>query len=157
MLSGIFGGMTSTCCKLFLRIAEYEEGTLFLRDPIAWLFIILITASMIANLVNLNKTITLFSQLQVMPTYECCVIFGTLQTGGVILGEFSFYTNTQLSLIFLGSSICITGILWKICLLELDNRKKKVSVEDGFSSHEKKVSSFSSIIINHKEENALIT
>jgi hypothetical protein len=54
----------------------------------------------------------------VMPTYECCVIFGTLVSGGIVMDEFSYYATSQLYFIFLGSTISISGIMYKVCKLE---------------------------------------
>ena len=88
-----------------------------------WVFTVLTFGSMLCNLINLNRSVSLFSQLHVMPTYECSIIFGTLLSGGIIMEEFSYYTPQQLTLIFIGSSICVIGIMWKVCLLELESSK----------------------------------
>jgi len=53
-----------------------------------------------------------------MPTYECCIILGTLTSGGLVMGEFQYYTTKELSLITLGSCIAVCGIMYKICMLE---------------------------------------
>lgn len=110
--------MTSTMGKMFLEICAIEEGYDWFFNPLAWLTGISVCFTVFSNLYNLNFTIGLFNQLQVMPTYECSIILGTLVSGGIIMNEFGLYELRQLLLIFLGSSIAIVGIMYKVCMLE---------------------------------------
>ena len=59
-----------------------------------------------------------------MPTYECCIIFGNLISGGLIMNEFDQYTYKQLSFIALGCSICCLGIMYKVCTLESSDKQR---------------------------------
>ena len=53
-----------------------------------------------------------------MPTYECCVIFGNLISGGLIMDEFAQYSYRNLVFIGVGCSLCMLGIMYKVCTLE---------------------------------------
>jgi hypothetical protein len=63
-----------------------------------------------------------------MPTYECCVIFGTLISGGIVMNEFEYYNNYQLLLIGCGSCTAILGIMFKICMLETEDEDPEVNL-----------------------------
>ena len=84
---------------------------------------------------NLNLTVSLYSQLIVMPTYECCMIFGTMLSGGLVLGEFQYYTNLQLSIICAGCCVCVSGILYRLSMNELkdedDDQKQEGDVSES--------------------------
>ena len=70
-----------------------------------------------------------------MPTYECCLIFGLLTAGGLVMGEFAYYTYTQLTFICLGSSISVLGIMYKLCMLENSDmlEPENDKVDDDFN------------------------
>jgi hypothetical protein len=53
----------------------------------------------------------------------------------MVMGEFDYYTNTQIAFICLGSSISVCGILYKLSMLENDdlvqiNAENEVKVND---------------------------
>lgn len=68
----------------------------------------------VSNLSNLNHSMSMFSQLHVLPIYESCCIFFNLISGGLILGEFALYTREQLCYIMFGCLLSISGILFKM-------------------------------------------
>jgi hypothetical protein len=80
--------------KLFLLQVGFSTGYSFLYSPMCWVTGLSVIFTVFMNLSNLNFTISLYSQLLVMPTYECCIIFGTLASGGIVMNEFSYYTNS---------------------------------------------------------------
>ena len=73
---------------------------------------LLIAASMVANLIGLNHTLSLFPQLKVIPAYQSSQIICTMLSGGIILNEFQGYSAPQLIANFFGSVICILGLTW---------------------------------------------
>ena len=91
LLSGCFGGMTSTMGKMFLQVCSFEHGWSVVYNPMAWVTGLSVVFTVFSNLANLNATLRLYSQLMVMPTYECCIILGTLLSGGIVMNEFSYY------------------------------------------------------------------
>ena len=129
-LSGLFGGMTSTMGKLFMSVCHYQSGLDFLTTPMAWATGLPVIFSVFSNLANLNSTISLYSQLMVMPTYECCIIIGSLLCGGFVMGELDYYGEKELLMIGLGSSICVSGIMYKVCMLEPENDEEEPSVHN---------------------------
>lgn len=93
VLSGCFSGMTVVNAKMFLEITGKKDPQEFLSDSMWYLTLVLMVSMVLCNLRNLNQTISLYSQLLVMPTYECCIICGTLLAGGIVMNEFSYYTT----------------------------------------------------------------
>jgi len=96
LLSGTLAGMNCVLGKLFALVASQNY---ILKNPLlivfeegCWITGIMVVFSVFGNLINLNITISLYSQLITMPTYECCIIFGTFMSGGVVMGEFGYYT-----------------------------------------------------------------
>lgn len=53
--------------------------------------------------------------MKTVPAYQGSLILGNLITGGIILSEFSSYSANALSLISLGTIICVLGLYYKIC------------------------------------------
>lgn len=131
--------------KMFLEVCAVEEGFDWFFNPLAWLTGLSVAFTVFSNLYNLNFTIGMFNQLQVMPTYECSIILGTLVSGGIIMNEFVLYELRQLLLIFMGSCIAIVGIMYKLCVLEASEdpedeeiiAKAPASEEDLDNSSEK--------------------
>ena len=111
--------------KMFLQVISFEEGWHFLINPMAWITGLSVVFTVFSNLANLNATLRLYSQLMVMPTYECCIILGTLLSGGIVMNEFSYYGTKQLLTIFCGTSIAFVGIMYKICMLEINDEVRK--------------------------------
>ena len=94
IFNGMVCGMTSTTGKICLITFGKCPGFTCLWNPV-WLITFLSSfCTVFSNLFNLNTTISLYSQLITMPIYECCLIFGLLAAGGVVMGEFGYYTWT---------------------------------------------------------------
>ena len=122
LLSGTLSGIT--CCLGKLMIMVFVSPGV-VSDPLsifkmrcAWLLALCVNITVWSNLFNLNLTVSLYSQLITMPTYECCILLGTFMSGGVVMGEFSYYTNKQLIIILVGLCTCMSGIMYKVCMLE---------------------------------------
>jgi len=128
LLSGLFGGMTTTMFKLFLGLVSNSSFSDLVASPIAWITFVCALTMLFSNLYNLNVTISLYSQLLVMPTYECCIIFGTMMSGGVVMHEFVYYEQRQLVTIFVGICIALIGIMYKVCMLEVDGKGSQVTI-----------------------------
>ena len=137
LLSGTLSGITCCIGKLLIMVFV-SPGVV--ADPLslfkmksAWLLALCVNISVWSNLFNLNLTVSLYSQLITMPTYECCILLGTFMSGGVVMGEFSYYTSRQLMIILLGLCTCMGGIMYKVCMLENadieDDEYKKVHGE----------------------------
>lgn len=81
-----------------------------------------------------------------MPTYECCIIFGLLAAGGLVMGEFQYYSNQQLLFICLGSAISVCGIMYKLSMLENSDLEEKVEEnkvnDDNYINEEKETKTF---------------
>lgn len=119
LLSGFFAGSTSVLGKIFLISCAHSPGAFgWVHTASVWVSGLAIIATIYSNLYNLNLTVSLYSQLIVMPTYECCIIFGTLLSGGLVMGEFSYYTKGQLFVIMIGCCFCVSGILYKLSKVE---------------------------------------
>lgn len=129
VLSGCFSGFTVVNAKMCIEITSKKAPQDLFTDPMWYLTFVLMATMIISNLANLNQTISLYSQLLVMPTYECCIICGTLMAGGIVMNEFTYYTSQQLCLIFMGSLIAICGILYKVCVLEAEDIQQKTLTE----------------------------
>lgn len=108
---------------MFLLVCSFCPGISFLWEPLAWLTGMSVVFSVFSNVYNLNSTIALYSQLLVMPTYECSIIIGTLLSGGIVMQEFAFYKHQQLLIIMVGTCLAITGIMYKVCMLEADSSR----------------------------------
>ena len=85
----------------------------FFIQPATYIFSGMNILCVFFNFANLNKTVALYSQMQTMPMYESCIIFGNLLSGGLIMNEFSYYERHQLAFIFTGCCICVGGIMFK--------------------------------------------
>lgn len=131
LMSGMFGGMTSTMGKMFILILSFKPGYSYLFSPLAWTTGMSVVGLVVSNYYNLNLIVALYSQLIVLPTYECCIILGTLVSGGIVMQEFLFYTQTQLTIIFMGSCIAISGIMYKVCMLEVEDL---IITDDGLGT-----------------------
>jgi len=98
LLSGTLAGMNCVLGKLFAICASQPHiianPLLIVFETGNWITGILVVISVFSNLINLNITISLYSQLLTMPTYECCIIFGTFMSGGFVMGEFFYYSHT---------------------------------------------------------------
>jgi len=137
LLSGFFAGSTSVLGKIFLISCGHSKGSFgWAHIPSVWVSGLAIIVTIYSNLFNLNLTVSLYSQLIVMPTYECCIIFGTLLSGGLVMGEFNYYTKSQLFIIFCGCCLCVSGILYKLSMVEhsdivddKDEEKRQVEIE----------------------------
>ena len=127
-LSGLLAGMTSTMGKMFLETISFEEGSSMFFNYQCWVTGLSVAFTVYTNLMNLNMTISLFPQLQVMPAYECCVILGILICGGIIMKELSMYTVPQIFMIFIGSSIAIIGIMIRVSMLEEEDDVAKSQI-----------------------------
>jgi hypothetical protein len=63
-----------------------------------------------------------------MPPYESAIILGNLMSGGILLDEFKAYSTEQLLFIFLGSSINIVGIFFKLFVMPSElNIKEEIA------------------------------
>ena len=131
ILSGMFCGMTCCMGKICLIAFARSPGYTFLYDRAFLITFLSCNITVYSNLYNLNCTIRLYSQLITMPTYECCIIFGLLVAGGLVMGEFDYYTNRQLAFICLGSCISVCGIMYKLCMLENSDLVKELKDDDG--------------------------
>lgn len=89
-----------------------------LSNPLFYILAINTFLGMFINFYNLNVTMSMYSQLYVMPFYESCSMFFNLITGIMLIGEGELYTTTQLICIFIGNIVCITGIFLKMSVLE---------------------------------------
>lgn len=127
-LSGLLAGMTSTMGKMWLETVSFEKGFGMFFNYQCWITGLSVAFTVYANLTNLNMTISLFPQLQVLPAYECCVILGILICGGIIMKEFSMYTVPQIVMIFIGSSIAIIGIMFRVSMLEEEDDVAKSQI-----------------------------
>jgi len=107
--------------KNFLQVVSYESMWSWLTNPMALLCGLSVCFTLYCNLFLLNGTIGMYSQLQVLPIYECCIIIGTLISGGIINEELQLYEFQQLMFIGVGSCIIMMGIMMKICFLEVDD------------------------------------
>lgn len=125
LLSGCLSGMVTTMGKMWLVLVTLKPISSLLSDPFFYLCGLSVFFCVWSSVVNLNATIRLYSQLLVMPTYECCIIIGTFVSGGLVMGEFSYYSMHQLSFIFIGSCIAISGIMYKVIALEVDDVQKQ--------------------------------
>jgi hypothetical protein len=81
---------------------------------------------MVFTVHNINLNLAYYSQLVVIPVFQCCVIIGTLCGGCFVMGEFKFYSEDELRVIAIGNSISIFGIIYKVCTLE----SKDIEAED---------------------------
>lgn len=64
-----------------------------------------------------------------MPPYESSIILGNLFSGGILLNEFSSYETHQLIMIFIGSSINVVGILFKLFVMPSEVKIKDTSTQ----------------------------
>lgn len=94
------------------------------------MFASLILLCIVVNVLNLNISMRYYSQLYVMPFHESCTIIFNLLSGLVLLGEFDLYTKKQLTLIFIGCAITISGILLKLLSLEVQDNFSKVQEDN---------------------------
>lgn len=83
-------------------------------NPFVYIFWGIAAAASVSNVYNLNVTMRIYSQLYVMPFYESCQIFCNLISGLALMGEYNRYTKLQLTYIFVGCLISISGILLKL-------------------------------------------
>lgn len=74
---------------------------------------------------NVNKTVSMYSQLYLMPPYETSLIMGNLMSGGLILNEFDYYSSGQIIMILIGTLICIFGIFFKVLRVEMVSEDSK--------------------------------
>lgn len=119
ILSGVLCGLTAVMGKIFIITLSNSTGILdVVTNVSAWITGISVVVTVFSNLINVNITVSLYSQLITMPTYECAIIFGNLISGGLIMNEFAQYSYTNLGFIAVGSSLCMLGIMYKVCMLE---------------------------------------
>jgi hypothetical protein len=86
-LTGGFAGLiVNTGKTLLMQLKHLRGGALV--EPSHYLFTVAILFCFACNFYYLNNNISRYSQLQVMPIHNSCVIFGTLITGGIIQNEF---------------------------------------------------------------------
>ena len=94
--------------------------------PAFWLSGSGLVFSILCNFYNVNTTVSMFSQLQMMPPYESSVIIGNLLSGGIVMNEFDFYDAKQITLIFIGTVICVFGIFYKVLKVEMISEKLSI-------------------------------
>lgn len=112
-------GLAACMGKIMLNTIYLSHNIADIFSKLAfWVALCGFLGATICNFLNLNTTVSMFSQLTTMPTYQCSIIFGTLIGGGYMMSEFEYYTNNELAIIFIGSLICVTGILFKVCVVE---------------------------------------
>ena len=70
---------------------------------------------LLLNFLVLQNMLSYFDQLKTIPAYQGSLILGNLITGGIILSEFGSYSTNALSVISLGTIICVLGLYYKIC------------------------------------------
>ena len=93
ILSGFFCGITSTSGKIFLDLVFLSGSINLLIDPLLYIVSALVVYSVFSNFYILNTAISLYTQLQTMPLYETCVIYGNLFAGGIIMNEFAYFNS----------------------------------------------------------------
>lgn len=119
MLSGCLIGLLTSNTKLFTESIRMSESiAAVIVNPFVYLSGAMVIACLSSNFYNLNVTMSMYSQLYVLPFYESCSICFNLVSGLVLMGEFELYTALQLSCIFIGCLISVTGILLKLLVLE---------------------------------------
>lgn len=116
-----------------IRPSIIQNPLLILTEYYAWITGIAVNFTVWSNLYNLNLTISLYSQLVTMPTYEASVMFGTFMSGGIVMNEFVYYKTYQLLFIAIGLCISVVGILYKVCMLE-NADIEDVKHDDGYEN-----------------------
>jgi hypothetical protein len=64
-----------------------------------------------------------------MPNFESCNIFGNLLAGGFIMAEFQAYKTTEIVFVFIGCSLAVFGILYKVSMLDEEDIEKSLIEE----------------------------
>ena len=119
LFSGCFVSIFLSHGKLVQEFMKNSDGIgEALKNPLFYILQINTFLGMFINFYNLNITMSKYSQLYVMPFYESCSMFFNLITGIMLIGEGELYTNSQLTKIFIGNIVCITGIFLKMSTLE---------------------------------------
>lgn len=129
LLSGSLSGMTAVFSKMVLIIFAMTHGVDCLTMPAFYIGMSTVAFCMIFTVYNMNLNLAYYSQLVVVPLYQCCTIIGTICGGCFIMGEFKYYSDTELRIIAIGNSISIFGIIYKVCMLE----SKDIEAEEASS------------------------
>lgn len=119
ILSGCIIGLLTSNTKMFTETVKMSSSyASTIINPFFYLFGGNMFICMTANFYNLNITMSLYSQLYVLPFYESCSICFNLVSGLMLMGERDLYSKQQLSCIFIGCLISVSGILLKLQTLE---------------------------------------
>ena len=92
VLSGCIIGLLTSNSKLFTESIKMCDSIAdMIINPYIYFFGGMMMLTMAANFYNLNITMSMYSQLYVLPFYESCSICFNLLSGLAIMGEFELY------------------------------------------------------------------
>lgn len=99
---------------------------MIIQNPMNFLLLVFVSGTIVAQLHFLNLGLKFYRSLEVIPIYQCTVILGNLICGGIVFKEFLNYTTWELESIFIGTLICLSGIM---IILEKHNYTNQFKVE----------------------------
>ena len=94
IVSGCFIGLLTSNTKLFTETIKMSTSVAaIIINPFVYIFGGCMAVWMTMNFYNLNITMSIYSQLYVLPFYESCSICFNLVSGLVLMGEVDLYTK----------------------------------------------------------------
>ena len=81
-----------------------------LKNPVFYLYFLLAAVSVLCQLRYLNKGLEFFDALQVVPIFQCFIIFSNALAGIVYFHDMRTAAAYKLVLFGVGGAICIAGI-----------------------------------------------
>jgi len=82
-----------------------------LKNPIVIFYSVMILVVTYYHLYAMNTALKYYNQIEFVPILKSSVIICNILCGGIIMGEFSHYTQNQIFFLSFGSLISILGIL----------------------------------------------
>lgn len=107
IIAGLFGGISGSFVRGFTCCLNEKDG---FSNPFTWLYFVLMWSASFVQLRNLNRSMALYDQIEIVPIYQASLILLNMLSGVVIMQESSKYQSSELIFLLVCLIVCISGV-----------------------------------------------
>ena len=106
--------------KILMQTLGKYEGKMMYHDWITYAAMLLFVMLYVTDIMVMNLSVSLYSQLYVIPLQETLIIVFNLLSGGLILGEFRSYSSQEFAFVLAGCCLTVFGLMVKTYFDDFD-------------------------------------
>jgi len=131
-ISGGLGGLQNVCFKCIGLMVKNPEG--IWTTPFPYIAIVLTVTLAVTQLSYLNKGISLYDAVLILPLYNACYIFLSSSIGALFYQEFKLFTHLQWVFFPVGIVVTLLGI--SLFLFKYSDHQMVANFDDSNSVSE---------------------